>query len=72
MGLIFNSNIIETILPHCNNYWAEINELRNQKTEAHPYDKFGNIRIKITKEELHKLYQKEIRAIEELCDFKDY
>jgi hypothetical protein len=55
-----------------NLYWREINEKRNQKTEAHPYDKFGNIRLKITNKEFAELIEKEKKAIDELCSFKGF
>jgi hypothetical protein len=71
-GVNLNANIIETILPHCNRYWTEINEKRNQKTEAHPYDKFGNIRLRITIGEFKKLYEKEVSTLDELCNYRGY
>lgn len=71
-GSNLNAKIIETILPHCNRYWTEINEKRNQKTDAHPYDKFGSIRIRITIEEFKDLYKKEILTIDELCNYRGY
>ncbi len=71
-GVNLKSNIIEKKLPHCNRYWTEINEKRNQKTEAHPFDKYGNIRLRITNKEFEELYQKQILTIEELCNFREY
>jgi hypothetical protein len=53
-----NANYIEEVLPLCNQFWTEINEKRNQKTEAHPYDKSGNIRLKITNKEFAELIEK--------------
>jgi hypothetical protein len=69
-GSNLNAKIIESELPYCNRYWMEINEKRNQKTEAHPYDKFGNIRLKITHKELLELIEKERKAIDELCNYR--
>lgn len=37
-GSNLNANILESKFPHCNRYWAEINEKRNPKTDAHPYE----------------------------------
>lgn len=71
-GVNLNSNVIEKLLPISNKYWTEINEKRNQKTEAHPYDKFGNIRLRITTNEFLDLYKKEKLTIEELCDFRGF
>lgn len=71
-GVNLNSGIIEKKLPHCNRYWTEINEKRNQKTEAHPFDKYGNIRLRITHKEFEDLYRKQISTIEELCNFREY
>ncbi|RDC61943.1 reverse transcriptase domain-containing protein [Adhaeribacter pallidiroseus] len=68
-GSNLNSNRIEYILPICNRYWIEINEKRNQRTEAHSYDKVGNIRSLITFNELKDLIGKEKQSIEELCNF---
>jgi hypothetical protein len=64
------ADIIESKLPVCNKYWADINEKRNQKSEAHPYDKYGNIRIRISYSELADLITKEKKAIEEICGFR--
>ncbi len=71
-GSNLNANVIETFLPHCNMFWKEINEKRNQRTEAHPYDKFGRIRIRINVKEIEELYTKEIKALEELCSYHEY
>ncbi|AOC93645.1 Group II intron-encoded protein LtrA [Flavobacterium anhuiense] len=71
-GVNLNSDIIEKELPHCNMYWKQINEKRNQKTEAHPFDKYGNIRLRITNKEFEDLYQKQIITIDELCNFRKY
>lgn len=66
-GVNLNANIIENILPICNKYWTEINEKRNQKTEAHPYDKDGKIRLRITSTQFSKLFIKQKETIKELC-----
>ncbi|MCD6245557.1 RNA-directed DNA polymerase, partial [candidate division WOR-3 bacterium] len=71
-GVNLNANIIHDNFPKANRYWVEINAKRNQKTEAHPYDKYGKIRIKITQNELDKLHEKEIETLEEICNFRNY
>jgi len=71
-GINLNANLIDNLLPLCNKHWTEINEKRNQKTEAHPYDKFGNIRIRITKGEFLELYKKQKLTLEELCNFRGF
>ncbi len=68
-GSNLKANIIESILPICNQYWTEINDVRNQKTEAHPFDKIGQIRIRVTQKELLTLIEKEKKCIKELADF---
>ena len=69
-GVNLNSGILDKKLPACNRYWTEINEKRNQKTDAHPYDKFGNIRLRITSKEFKEILKKEKLAISELLDLK--
>lgn len=71
-GVNLNANIIDNILPLCNKHWMEINEKRNQKTEAHPYDKYGNIRLRITLPEFSDLVKKQKLTIEELCDYPEF
>lgn len=71
-GINLNSNYIRNYLPMCNAYWTEINEKRNQKTDAHPYDKYGQLRIRINRNEFNELIIKEIHSIRELCDFKHF
>jgi hypothetical protein len=71
-GVNLNANLIDNHLPLCNKYWSEINEKRNQKTEAHPYDKFGNIRIRITKTEFYDLFKKQKLTLDELCNFRGF
>ncbi len=71
-GVNLNANIIDNKLPLCNKHWTEINEKRNQKTEAHPYDKFGNIRLRITFKEFYELFNKQKLSIEELCDYRQF
>ena len=67
-----NANIIQDIFPKVNRYWTEINTKRNQKSEAHPYDKYGKIRIKITQKELDELHKKEIDTLDEICKYRNY
>lgn len=69
-GVNLNSGCIEEHLPFANRYFTEINEQRNQRTEAHPYDKYGNLRIRINSSELEKLIGKQKKALEEICSFK--
>lgn len=66
-GVNLNANCIASNFPITNRYFTEINEKRNQKTEAHPYDKYGNLRIKIKFDELKGLIRKEKRSLEEIC-----
>lgn len=71
-GVNLNANLIDNQLPLCNKHWTGINEKRNQKTEAHPYDKFGNIRIRITKTEFYDLFKKQKLTLDELCNFRGF
>ncbi|UBM61936.1 hypothetical protein LA303_11045 [Candidatus Sulfidibacterium hydrothermale] len=71
-GVNLDANIIQDIFPKANRYWAEINTKRNQKSEAHPYDKYGKIRIKITQNELNELHKKEIETLDEICKYRNY
>jgi predicted RNA-binding protein Jag len=68
-GVNLNSGCIEEYLPFFNKYLTEINEQRNQRTEAHPYDKHGNLRIRINTSELEELIGKQKKALEEICSF---
>lgn len=69
-GVNLNSGCIEAPFPFLNRYFTEINEQRNQRTEAHVHDKHGNLRIKINGSELDKLIGKQKKALEEICSFK--
>ena len=71
-GVNLNAKIIEEDFPKANRYWEEINSKRNQKTDAHPYDKFGNIRVKIKRDELMKIHHKQVDALQEICNYRDY
>lgn len=68
-GVNLNAKCIEDDFPITNRYFTEINEKRNQRTEAHPYDKYGNLRIRISIPELKKLVNKQTKALEEICKF---
>lgn len=68
-GANLYSNCIDDHLPIMNKYFTDINDQRNQRTEAHPYDRDGNLRIRIQISELDKLIKKERKALEELCNF---
>ncbi|MGI8502833.1 MAG: hypothetical protein ACR2LR_17115 [Hassallia sp.] len=69
-GVNLNSGCIEDNFPIANGYFTEINDQRNQRTEAHPYDKHGNLRNRINVSELEKLINKQKKALEEICSFK--
>lgn len=71
-GVNLNANLINNSFPLCGKYWVEVNEKRNQQTDAHPYDKFGNIRLRITDKELLELKNKQIKTIEEVCNFRGF
>ncbi len=73
-GVNLNSGCVEDFLPITNKYFAEINEQRNQGTEAHPYDKHGKLRVRIDMYGLEKLFKKQKKALEEICsfDFREY
>ncbi|GEM_PF-1460792 len=71
-GVNLASNLIDSEFPICNKYWIEINEKRNQNTEAHPHDKSGNIRKRINEKESNDLFYKEKRTMEELCSYKKF
>ncbi|AEE52096.1 RNA-directed DNA polymerase [Haliscomenobacter hydrossis] len=66
------ANLIDNFFPLCNKHWIEINEKRNQKTEAHPYDKYGHIRLRITPNEFYDLFKKQKLTIEELCNYRGF
>lgn len=68
-GVNLNSGCIEDDFPIANKYFTEINKMRNERTEAHPYDKYGNLRIRISIPELDKLVIKHQKALEEICKF---
>ena len=64
-----NNNRIEIFLPITNRCLKIINEERNQRTDAHLYDKEGNIRERIDRHELEKLVSKQVKALDEICSF---
>ncbi len=68
-GVNLNAACIEDYFPITNRYFTQINEYRNQRTEAHPYDKHGNLRIRIDVSELEKIIKKQGKALEEICSF---
>ncbi|AFZ18715.1 hypothetical protein Mic7113_2940 [Allocoleopsis franciscana PCC 7113] len=68
-GVNLDSKCIEDHFPIANRYFTEINAQRNQRTDAHPYDKHGNLRIRINDKELEKLIHKQNKALEEICSF---
>jgi hypothetical protein len=71
-GVNLDAEIINSNLPITNRYWKEINAKRNQKSEAHPYDKYGNLRIKITFKELKKLHSKQVKSLNEICQLNKF
>lgn len=68
-GANLKSGWIKDKFPITNTYFTKINEQRNQKTEAHPYDKLGNLRIRINIYEMEKVVRKQKQALEEICNF---
>ncbi|GJD22675.1 hypothetical protein RIVM261_076310 [Rivularia sp. IAM M-261] len=68
-GVNLNSKCIENDFPIANKHFTEINEKRNQRTEAHPYDKDKNLRIRINVLELKKLVLKQQKSLQEICSF---
>lgn len=68
-GVNLNSNCIVDKLPFTSQYFTQINDCRNQKTDAHPYDKKGDIRVRITVPELNTLVKKQTTALSEICNF---
>jgi hypothetical protein len=68
-GSNLHSGCIQEKLPQTHRYFFEINSDRNQRTEAHPYNKFDQIRNRITVNELEELVKKEVRSLKEICDF---
>lgn len=71
-GVNLDSKILEADYPKLTRYWAEINAKRNQKTEAHPYDKYGQISVKIDKNELKPIHTKQIDVLKEICSKRNY
>ncbi|PDS22438.1 RNA-directed DNA polymerase, partial [Flavobacterium columnare NBRC 100251 = ATCC 23463] len=71
-GVNLDSQIINEDFPKSNRYWIEINSKRNQKSEAHPYDRYGQIRIKIDKKDLENLHNKQIETLKEICLFRKF
>ncbi|ELS05030.1 Reverse transcriptase (RNA-dependent DNA polymerase) [Xenococcus sp. PCC 7305] len=69
-GVNLKSDCIQRHFPITNQYFALINDTRNQKSEAHVYDKFGNIRTKIKINELNNLINYEVIALKEICSYK--
>ena len=68
-GANLKANCIQTHFPITSQYFALINDTRNQKSEAHVYDKIGNIRMKITIKELKDIIDYELKALQEICSY---
>ena len=66
-GVNLNAGYIEASFPVVNKCFMEINDKRNQNTEAHPYNKHGHIRDSIKFWELEKLIHRERRSLQEIC-----
>ncbi|NEZ68344.1 RNA-directed DNA polymerase [Leptolyngbyaceae cyanobacterium CCMR0082] len=66
-GVNLDAGYITSKFPITNNCFMEINDKRNQNTEAHPYNKHGDIRVRIKFKELGRLIEKERRALDEIC-----
>jgi hypothetical protein len=71
-GVNLENKILESEFPKLTRYWFEMNAKRNQNTEAHPYDKYGNLSIKITSKELEELHEKQIFVLNEICNKRNY
>ena len=50
-------------------HFININKTRNERTYAHPYDKKGNMSIKIEFLEFKEFIQNEIEAVNEICSY---
>ncbi|NEO99327.1 MAG: RNA-directed DNA polymerase [Symploca sp. SIO2E9] len=68
-GVNLNSGCIQDCFPLTNRFFSEINKQRNEKTDAHPYNKSGNIRDRINGYEMEKLISKQKKALKEICEF---
>lgn len=66
-GVNLNAGHMTSMFPVANRCFIEINDKRNQNTEAHPYNKHGDIRVRINFRELHQLIDKERRSLDEVC-----
>lgn len=69
-GVNLHANYLFDKFPITNRYFLEINEQRNQRSEAHPYDKYGQLRIRINFDEFKKLIEKETKSLKEICAYK--
>ena len=68
-GSNLNSELISSNLPFTSQYFMQINSNRNQRTDAHSYDRRGDIRLRITSNELDNLIDKEKISLKEICVF---
>lgn len=68
-GVNLDSGLVNSLLPETISCFVKINKIRNQCTEAHPYDSSGNLRVKIKFYELDRLVKKEVHALMELCSY---
>jgi hypothetical protein len=71
-GVNLESKMLENDFPKLTRYWTEINSKRNQKTEAHPFDKYGKLSVKIDKTELNQIHSKQIEVLKEICIKRNY
>lgn len=68
-GVNLDSGLSVSFFPEVNSCFIRINKIRNERTEAHPYDSDGKLRVKIKFDELNSLVKKEVRALRELCSY---
>lgn len=68
-GCNLDAKVIVDHFPITNSFFIKINTDRNQKTEAHPYDKHGNLRKRITRQELKRLTERQKISLQEICNF---
>jgi hypothetical protein len=66
-GANLDSGCIKEEFPIVNQYFKDINSERNQRTDAHPYDKYGNLRIRVNVKEMEMFIEKQIKALKEIC-----
>jgi hypothetical protein len=68
-GVNLEAKLISDQLPKTNIVFNDINKIRNERSEAHPYDKLGNIRIRISAKEHNIQVNRELDALKEICSY---